>query len=172
MVVRVMLALALAAGMASAQRGSGGGSKGGGGGDMGAQMPMRPQRQNKLDTIADKLKLNKDQKEQASKIFDAAQEEEAPFRGQLDQGRQAITGAMIQGRSADEVNKMMEQYSALLAQQAMVEAKAYGKLYALLDAKQQSKAAQVFATEMAGMFAGRNWRGGGGGFGGGRGEGR
>jgi Spy/CpxP family protein refolding chaperone len=168
MVLRVFLALMLATGLASAQ-----GKKGGGGGGMGGESPaMRPQRLNKLDTIAEKLKLNKDQKDAASKIFDAAQQEAAPLRDQFDQGRKAITGALIAGKT-DDVNKMMEQYSELLAQQAMVEAKAYSKLYALLEPKQQAKAPQVYATEMAGMFSGRNWRGGGGGGGfGGRGEGR
>jgi Spy/CpxP family protein refolding chaperone len=166
MVVRVMLALVLATGLVSAQ-----GKKGGGGGGMGGESPtIRPQRQTKLDVIAEKLKLNKDQKDAASKIFDAAQQEMSPLRDQFDQGRKAITGALIAGKT-DDVNKMMGQYTDLLAQQAMVEAKAYGKLYALLEPKQQSKAPQVYATEMAGMFNGRNWRGGGGGFGG-RGEGR
>jgi Spy/CpxP family protein refolding chaperone len=130
---------------------------------------MRPQRQSKLDVIADKLKLSKEQKDQAAKIFDAAQQEAAPLRDQFDQGRRAITGAMIAGKTED-VNKMMQQYNDLLVEAGAVEAKAYSKLYALLDAKQQAKAPQVFATEMAGMFNGRNWRGGmgGGGFGGGR----
>lgn len=158
MMVRVMVALALAVSLAPAQ-----GKKGGGGG--GANAPdmsmMRPQRQNKLDIIADKLKLNKEQKDEAAKIFDAAQQEAAPLRDQFDQGRRAITGAIIGGKT-DDTAKMMEQYSDLLTQQSVIEAKAYAKLYALLDAKQQPKGPQVFATEMAGMFNGRSWRGGGG----------
>ncbi len=167
MIMRVMLALALAASLASAQGKKGGGGGGGMGGDMAGA--MRPQRQSKLDVIADKLKLTKEQKDEAAKVFDAAQQETAPFRDQFDQGRRAIVGAMLAGKT-DDVNKMMVQYDDLLVEAAVVEAKAYGKLYALLDAKQQAKAPQVFASEMAGMFNGRNWRGGmgGGGFGGGR----
>src|SRR5690348_12289018 len=100
MIMRVMLALALAAGLASAQRGKGGG---GGGGGMGGDMAgvMRPQRQSKLDVIAEKLKLNKEQKDEAAKIFDAAQQETAPFRDQFEQGRRAIVGAMIAGKTED-----------------------------------------------------------------------
>jgi len=49
-------------------------------------------------------------------------------------------------------------YEAVLAQMAGIEAAAYGKLYASLKPNQQSKAPQVFADQMAGMFTGRNWR--------------
>jgi hypothetical protein len=52
----------------------------------------------------------------------------------------------------------MSQYTDLLTQKAAVEAKAYAKLYALLDPKQQAKAAAVFAVEMDGMFEGGGGR--------------
>jgi len=163
MFARLLLASVLAVGLASAQRGGGGGDMGGGmggsgaGGDgsggMGGGMP-RAQRQSRADIVADKLHLNKDQKEQASKIFAAAQEEAAPLNEKVRNGRSAITTAILQGTSGDDINKMMAQFTDLMAQRAAVEAKAYGKLYALLDAKQQAKAAPVFAEQMDGMFDG------------------
>jgi hypothetical protein len=160
MFARLLLASALAVGLASAQ----GGQKGGmGGGDMGGMgsdttggmnSGMRAPRQTRADIIADKLHLNKDQKEQASKIFAAAQEEAAPLNEQVRTGRSAITTAILQGTSGDDLNKMMAQFTDLMAQKTAVEAKAYGKLYAILDAKQQAKAAPVFAEQMDGMFDG------------------
>jgi hypothetical protein len=160
MLVRWLLASALAVGLASAQGGQKGGGMGGDtngmGGDAGATgggMP-RAQRQSRADMIADKLHLNKDQKEQASKIFAAAQEEAAPLNEQVRTGRSAITTAILQGTSGDDLNKMLAQFTDLMAQKAAVEAKAYAKLYAILDAKQQAKAAPVFAEQMAGMFDG------------------
>ena len=163
MLVRLLLASALAVGLASAQGqkggGMGGADTGGGmggsgmGDDAGSGMP-RVQRQSRLDIIADKLHLNKDQKEQASKIFAAAQEEAAPLNEQVRTGRSAITTAILQGTSGDDINKMTAQFTDLMAQKAAVEAKAYGKLYAILDAKQQAKAAPVFAEQMDGMFDG------------------
>jgi hypothetical protein len=169
MLVRWLLASALAVGLASAQgskggmgggdMGSGGGMSGSGmngggmGGDTGGGMP-RAQRQSRIDLIADRLHLNKDQKDQATKIFAAAQEEAAPLNEQVRTGRSAITTAILQGTSGDDINKMMAQFTDLMAQKAAVEAKAYGKLYAILDAKQQAKAAPVFAEQMDGMFDG------------------
>ena len=41
----------------------------------------------------------------------------------------------------------MAQFTDLMAQRAGVEAKAYGKLYAMLDPKQQAKAGPVFADK-------------------------
>ncbi len=163
MIVRLLLAGALAAGLASAQRGSGGGGGdmgAGGAGGMGSDasgmsggMP-RAQRQSKMDIVADKLHLNKDQKEQASKIFGSALEEAAPINEQIRQGRNAITSAILDGKTGEDLNKMMAQYTDVMAQKAALEAKAYGKLYAILDAKQQAKAAPVFVEQMDGMFDG------------------
>jgi hypothetical protein len=162
MMVRLLLASLLTVGLASAQGKNGGG---GAGGDMGADPSMsggmpRPQRQSRLDMVADKLHLSKDQKAQAAAIFSAAQEESAPINEQIKQGRNVITSALIDGKTGDEINKMMAQYTDLMAQKTAVEAKAYGKLYALLETKQQAKAAAVFAEQMDGVFDGGGRRGG------------
>ena len=171
MFARLLMASVLTVGLASAQGGQkGGGDMGGMGGSgmggdaggMGGGM-LRTQRQTRADIIADKLHLNKDQKEQASKIFAAAQEEATPLNEQVRNGRNAITTAILQGTTGEDLNKLMTQFTDLMAQKAAVEAKAYGKLYATLDAKQQAKAAPVFAEQMDGMFdgGGRGNRGGG-----------
>jgi Spy/CpxP family protein refolding chaperone len=155
MIFRLFLAAMLAAGLASAQ-----GKKGGGGGNSAEMGSMsRPQRVSRFDTIADKLKLNKEQKEQAATIFDAAQEAATPLNEQIVSQRNQITGAIIQGQnSGADFDKLMSAYTAVLAQRASVEATAYGKLYAILKPNQQSKAAQVFAEQMSGLFAGRDWK--------------
>jgi hypothetical protein len=159
--VRLLLASLLAVGLAAAQGKNGGG----GGGDMGADPSMsggmpRAQRQSRLDIVADKLHLSKDQKAQAAAIFSSAQEEAAPINEQIRQGRSAIAGALIDGKTGDDINKMMAQFTELMAQKSAVEAKAYGKLYALLETKQQAKAAAVFAEQMDGVFDGGGRRGG------------
>jgi Spy/CpxP family protein refolding chaperone len=163
MMVRWLLVWALAAGLASAQGKNGGG--GAGGGDMSGSDPStsgmpRAQRQSRIDVVADKLHLNKDQKAQAASIFSAAQEEASPINEQIRQGRNAITSALIDGKTGDDINKMMAQYTDLVTQKSAVEAKAYAKVYAILDAKQQAKAAPVFAEQMDGMFDGGGRRGG------------
>ncbi len=171
MFARLLLVSAFAMGLAFAQRGGGGGGGDmGGGGGMGGGSGMeggggggggmRTQRQSKADLVADKLHLSKEQKEQLAAIVSAGQEEMRPIAEQLGNGRNVITGALIQGKTGDELNKMMEQYTGLMAQRASVEAKAYGKLYAILDPKQQGKAAAVFAEQMDGLFDSRGGRGG------------
>lgn len=162
---RLAMVYLLAVGAVSAQRGGGmGGTSGGGmGGDDMSGMNGNPVARSaaapktKFELIADRLKLNKDQKEQTSKIFAAAQEESSAFNQQADEGRKAITQALLSGASGDDVNKLLGQYTGIIAQQTAVEAKAYGKLYALLDAKQQAKAPAVFAELMPGLFA-RDWK--------------
>ncbi len=154
MFFKLILVAVLAASLASAQGKKGGGSQTG-------EIPAMPraQRVARFETIADKLKLNKEQKEEASNIFDAAQEAAAPLNEQIANGRNQITGAIIQGQNSGEgFNKLLSDYTGVLTQMAVVEATAYGKLYAILKPNQQAKAEQVFDEQMAGLFAGRDWK--------------
>jgi hypothetical protein len=177
MLVRLLLTAVLAAGLASAQRGGGdeGGMGGGGGrsGDMGAAMPQ-VRRLSKQEMLLDKLKLNKDQKDEATKILSAAMEKAAPARDQLTKGRVVIANAITGKASEEDLKKLLGEYTNVSATMTGIEAEAFGKLYALLKPNQQSKAPQAFEL-MAGMFAGGGMPGGGAGRGRGgqgRGEGR
>lgn len=153
MLVRILLTALLAIGVASAQRGGGGGggSKGGGGGG-GGMGGFGAQRQSLTDVIADKLKLSKEQKEELAPIISSGREAAGPLVGQINQGRTVIAQAIVQGKSGEEINQMMSQYTDLLAKMAAVEATAYAKIYALLKPNQQSKATAVFDEQMSGMF--------------------
>ena len=169
MLVRFFLTALLAAGLASAQRGGGGG--GGGEGGMGGEgigmnagggtsgMPGGMRRQTKEELLFEKLKLNKEQKEEGATILAAAREKAGPVRDQLNKGRQLIVGLIMQKRD-DDVKKLMGDYAIVAAQMTAIETEAFGKLYALLKPNQQSKAPQAFEL-MAGMFAGGGAQGGG-----------
>ncbi len=169
MVVRLLLAALLAAGLGSAQGKKGGG----GGGGMGGDMTMPRARQGRMDMIADKLKLTKEQRDEIGKIFDNAQEKAAPLNEQVRNGRSKVTEMLISGKNTGEDwDNLMKAFTAVLAQQETLEVEAYQKMYATLDEKQKPKAGPVFEELMAGMFAGRDWkRGPGGGGGRGMGEG-
>lgn len=161
MVGRVVLAALLTAGLVVAQRGGGGG--GNRGGEMGGMGMGRPQSQGGLEQIAEKLKLNKDQKDQVADILKAAAESAGPFNQQIRNGRQMITQAMVNGKdSGDDYNKLLAAFTAVEAQMDGVEATAYGKIYALLKPNQQKNAEQVFGELIAGMLS-RSGGGGGGG---------
>jgi hypothetical protein len=183
MLVRFLLTAVLAAGFASAQRGGGGsgdeggmgGGSRGGGSEMGAGMPQ-VRRQTKAEMLFDKLKLNKEQKDEAVTILSAAMEQAAPVRDQITRGRAVIANAITSKASEEDVKSLLGQFTAVNVKMTGIEAEAFGKLYALLKPNQQSKAPQAFEL-MAGMFAGGGMPGGGGGGGrsrGGesRGEGR
>ena len=114
---------------------------------------LAPRAQSKLDQIADKLKLSKEQKEEAGNILNAAAESAGPLNQQIANGRQKITEAMVNGSDkGDDYNKLMGAYTAVLAQMDSVESTAYGKIYALLKPNQQKNGEPVFAEVMAGMF--------------------
>ena len=157
----------MAANFASAQGGHGGSEGGmGGEGATGGGMP-RVQRQSKQDLLFDKLKLSKEQKQQAQQILSTTMQKSATARDLVTKGRQIIATALIEKRSDDEIKRLFNEYTTVSAQMTSFEAEAFGKIYAILKPNQQSKAPQAFEL-MAGMFAG----GGRGGEGQGRGEGR
>src|ERR1035437_2518609 len=137
MLVRLLLTAVLAAGLASAQRGGDEGGMGGGGGrsgDMGAGMPQ-VRRLSKQEMLLDKLKLNKDQKEEATKILSAAMEKAAPARDLLTKGRIVIANAITGKASEEDLKKLMAEYTKVNVTMTGIEAEAFGKLYALLNRK-------------------------------------
>jgi Spy/CpxP family protein refolding chaperone len=165
MLVRVLAITALAATLASAQRGGGGGRGGGMGGDMGAVgMGMPMPRQTKADQVADKLKLSKEQKEELGQILSAGAEQAAPLRGQLGNARVQLAGVLIEGKGEADLKKAQDAVADVSAQIASVETKAFAKIYAMLKPNQQPKAPQAFEL-MAGMFSQGGGRGPGGGMG-------
>lgn len=180
MFLRLLLTGVLALGCAAAQddmggmggRGGGGGMRGGG--DMGPNMSAMPRRANKLEQIADKLKLNKDQKEEFSKILSAAAERAGTARLELDKARADLAGALIDGKPADDVAKLTAVVGAASAKMTKIEADAFAKIYATLKPNQTSKADQAFEL-LASLFTGPARAGGGtgrGGMGGGAGRSR
>src|ERR1035438_7283982 len=143
MLVRLLLTAVLAAGFASAQRGGGGGGgeEGGmsGGGGTGGGMPQ-VRRQSKQDMLFDKLKLNKDQKEEATKILSAAMEKAAPPRDLLTKGRVVIANAITGKASDEDIQKLLAEYTKVNATMTGIEAEAFGKIYALLKPNQIGRA--------------------------------
>ena len=170
MLVRFWLTAALAAGLVFAQRGGGLADDEGGigrGGDLSGGTPrVRPRTRQEM--LLDKLKFNKEQKEEATKILSAAMEKAAPTRDLLAKGRIAIANSITGKASEDDLKALLGQYTTVNATMTGIEAEAFGKLYALLKPNQQSKASQAFEL-MTGMFAGGAP---GGGMGGGSGRGR
>jgi hypothetical protein len=111
----------------------------------------RIQRQTPFDIFADRLKLNKDQKAEAQTVLADAMKESAPLRQQLSQGRVAIANAILGDKSADDLKKIMDAYTSVVAQETGIETKAFAKVCAMLKPNQQGKAAAAFEV-MAGIF--------------------
>jgi hypothetical protein len=189
MFLRIVLTAVLAVGLASAQRGGGGSGMGSGTGDEGGMgggggaggmgggggMPGgMPRRQTKAEMLLDKLKLNKEQKDDAIAILSAANEKAAPIREQLAKGRVMFANMITSKAPEADIKKIMGDYTTVAAMMTNIEVEAFGKIFALLKPNQQAKAPQAFEL-MAGMFnaapagpAGRGRGGQGRGEGGGR----
>lgn len=178
MMNRLIVAGILAAALVSAQDdisgggmggGRGGGGRGGDAGGMGGGMAAR--KPSKAELFVDKLKLNREQQEEAQKILSAAIERMGSVRMEMDSRRAKIAGALIDGKPAADVEKLTADYAEISAQFAKIEADAFAKIWATLKPNQQSKADQAFEL-LTGLFASVGGRGGRGGPGGGMGRGR
>jgi hypothetical protein len=152
MFFRLLLAGILAATLASAQRGGGGGGRGASAGPI-----MMGNTADKLTTLTDTLKLNKDQKKVVKTVLDEGQKEAAPLRDQATKSRQAIAEAVSAGKSQDEIDQLVKSHAAIESQMAGIEMKAFVTIYQGLDKDQQSKAGQVLFPMMSGIFKSKNW---------------
>src|SRR5690242_12316539 len=100
MLIRVLMLGIFAASLANAQRGGGRGMRD----DMSGGMGITPMpRQSKSEQIADKLKLNKEQKEELQQILAAGSEEAAPLRSVLSSARVEYASALISGKTEADV---------------------------------------------------------------------
>ncbi|HLK68329.1 MAG TPA: hypothetical protein VKU19_33080 [Bryobacteraceae bacterium] len=147
MFARLLLAAVLVASLASAQGKKGGGGMGGGGMSGGAGMPAA--RPSKLQLFAEKLKLTTEQKDDVAKMLTAAMEQSTQLRGQIDQERVQIAGALIEGKSGDDLKKLMDDYTSLEAQFTDIETKTFAKIYESLKPNQQAKAGQAYELMVA-----------------------
>ena len=168
MILRLALAGILAAGFGFAQRG--GGDMGGGMGDastggMGGSrnsrdstmnMPATPKVSNRIDVIATSLKLDKDQKKSVKNILDEAQKEANPVHDQILKSRMAVGEAIQEGKSQDEITKLVTGQAALEAQMAGIELGAFTKIYKSLQQEQRDQTRTLFQM-MKGMFDNKNW---------------
>jgi Spy/CpxP family protein refolding chaperone len=154
MIRRVFIAAVLTALLASlgyAQRGGGGGGGMGGGGGArggGGQMGRGFQQFDKSEAIANEFKLTPEQKTAVDAIMDQAQTQANPLLPQIVAARKALLGMASEGRNTDEPTK---QLASLNAKMLGVEADAFTKAVAVLDAKQKAKAQRLFEM-MADMF--------------------
>jgi hypothetical protein len=148
MLWKLLSAALLAAALACAQRGGTGGR--GMDEETGGGRATPSRRPSKLDQLADKLKLNADQKAEARTIIVDAGKETAPLQQQLMQARQNLAGALIAGNS-EQADQALTQYTPLAAQLAAVEAKSFAKICAMLKPGQQAKAGPAF-TFLAGIY--------------------
>jgi hypothetical protein len=160
MLYRFLLTGLLAVTLASAQRGGGGG--GGGGDDMGGGMPggmggpSMPRVTNRIDIIAENLKLDKDQKKNVKSILDATQKDAKPLHEQIVKSRMAIGAAVQAGKSQEEIKQLVDSQAALEVQMAAMELNAFAKIFTSLGPEQRSQTRSLFMM-MKGLFDNKNW---------------
>ena len=153
MIRRIFIAAvltALLASLAYAQRGGGGGGgMGGGGGQMGGGGGFgRGQQVDKSEILASEFKLNPEQKTAIEAIMDDAQKQASLLLPKIVAEKKDLLEVAAEGQDTNDLTK---QLAALNAQMLNIEADAFTKALAKLDAKQKSKAPKLFEL-MAGMF--------------------
>ncbi len=161
---KLLLTLFMAAGLALAQGGRG---RGGNTDDMENMSTVRSAPPSRDQLLAEKLKLDKEQKEQLHEILVAATQETAPLRSQISNARVQLATVIIENKGEDAVKQAQEAYTGAAAQLAGIEEKTFAKIYAMLKPNQQPHASQGFEL-LAGMFEQPGGRGRGNGAG--RGE--
>jgi hypothetical protein len=121
-----------------------------------------------MDSITQLLILDKDQKKQTKSLLDDAAKEATPLRDQITKSKTDISAAILAGKSADELNQLVESYSLEKAQMAQLEIKAFLGIVKTLSPEQKTRpcgnrgavtvacSAQVFEM-FADFFMKKNW---------------
>ena len=139
--VTVVMALAVATWELSAQR------------MMGGEPPPPPVGgpQTLFEQFADRLDLDgRTQRPQAEEIFTAAAADALPVAQQMNQLRIRLVNAEIEGNAA-EVQTILKEYTDVATRMAEMEAQAFAKVFATLDADQRERSTEAFHL-IAGVF--------------------
>ncbi|MGD0497609.1 MAG: periplasmic heavy metal sensor [Bryobacteraceae bacterium] len=173
MLVRLLLIGLLAAGFASAQisdpgevpSGGGGGGMGGGGGrgggggmggaGMGGGIPRM--RTSMLDRMATACDLTKDQKKQFKTILDADSKDAEALRKEIPANRSQVEAAVLAGKSADDIKKLLDEGGMLDARMVALELKAFGQLCNVLEPDQRKQGGQRVLSMLYGIFMVKSW---------------
>jgi hypothetical protein len=143
--------------VAQSQPGGGGGGGGGrgGGGDpnmgVGGFGRASYHKETQADQIANRLKLDNDQKMEVNTILEATMKDAAPIIQQVRKSRQDLANALLNGKSEADVAPLNEALRAAQFQMTGVEVKAFQKIVALLKPNQMSKVPEAFDL-MADIF--------------------
>jgi len=153
MAFKIVSVLILASGLMMAQ-----GRKGGGGNSN--NMPDLPMsRPEPMDQLAQMLKLNHDQRKDVKGILDEAQKEVSPLRDSMAKSREQIGAVIEAGKSQDEIDQAVKNFSDLEAQVSAVEARAFTKIFSELEADQKASPQTLINTLMFmhEVFKRKNW---------------
>lgn len=147
--------------------GSGGGMAGGGGrdGNMGGGMPggmmgSRQQKESKAVQMADRLKLNKDQRSEFDTIMQSTQKEAAPIIQQVLESKNNLASALVNGKTETQIAPLLQALHDAQFQMTGVEVKTFQRIVALLKPNQVAKAPEAFDL-MADIFLPQGGAGGG-----------
>ena len=151
MTLRILSVLFLAAGLLMAQRGNRNNSA-----TMGEMGMSRP---DPLEQFSSILKLNKDQRKDVKGILDEAQKEITPLRENMAKSREQIGTVIEAGKNQDEIDQSVKSFADLEAQISTVEAQAFSKIFAGLDADQKTNAQALVNSLMFlhEVFKRKNW---------------
>jgi hypothetical protein len=118
-----------------------------GGGQGGSRSP----KESKAELMANRLKLNSDQKSEFVSLLESTQKDAAPIIEQVLKSRQDVANALLNGKSDADLAPLNQALSDAQFQMTGVEVKAFQKIVALLKPNQVAKAPEAFDL-MADIF--------------------
>ena len=101
-------------------------------------------KETQADQIANRLKLDSDQKTEVNSIFEATTKDAAPIIQQVLKSRQDLANALLGGKSGADIAPLNEALRDAEFQMTGVEVKAFQRVVALLKPNQMSKAPEAF----------------------------
>ena len=108
-------------------------------------------KESQTDQIANRLKLDNDQKAEVNSLFEATTKDAAPIVQQVVKCRQDLANALLHGKSEADIAPLNEALRDAEFQMTGVEVKAFQKVVALLKPNQMAKAPEA-SDLMADIF--------------------
>src|SRR5262245_33717274 len=145
--VAAALLLAFATAAPAQETGGNAGGFGSGAGEAGGAVRAL----NRFEQFAGKLKADKTQTPLMTPILQSAATEAAPVGQQMIQLQNQLLNALVAGKTDADQKPIVEAYGSAASQMTGIEARAFGKICALLKPSQLGGAGQAFDL-MAGWF--------------------
>jgi Spy/CpxP family protein refolding chaperone len=147
-IIFVALSFFATASLGQGRRGMGG-MRGGGAGRIAPAMDEHTT----LMILTALLTLTDAQQQQLGAVFDAAMKVAEPLNTQIENGKQAIFGAVKSGKSDDQIKALVDQQDKSTGQLLALQAQTFSKMCAMLTTAQKAQVDDTMFTDIGDFLA-------------------